>query len=242
MAKGGTRMTELDPVAVAVESALTPPLAEAADEVDAWVRDMARCNSRGWDFTLVGPAPDYLRVRLRAVRVLTEHAYAAGPACDGTNCEQGGAAHCHRCPEAETDNLLRERDQLRAQLAAVHATTEEWRTFALGYRDDPNPAAQAAWRAMAHALCCVLTALDGDPADAAHPLGVVEFPQDITDEEMTRWAAAWDAAQGPERPLTLDLGNRTATFRAKPWPPAHDAVARAAAEQTPHSEGNAADV
>lgn len=88
-------------------------------------------------------------------------------------------------------------------------------------------------------LRLVLAALDGDPADAAHPLGVVEFPQDITDEEMTRWAAAWEAAQGPERPLTLDLGNRTATFRAKPWPAEYDAdaVARETAEQTPHSEG-----
>lgn len=131
--------------------------------------------------------------------------------------------------------LLAERDQLRDRLAAVRGATEEWRTFALGYRDDPNPAAQAAWRAMAHSLCCVLTALDGEPADAVHPLGVVEFPQDVTDEEMTRWAAAWEAAQGPERPLTLDLGNRTATFRTKPWPAEHDAVARETAEQTPPS-------
>lgn len=135
--------------------------------------------------------------------------------------------------------LLAERDQLRDRLTAARAATEEWHAFALEHRDDPDRAAQAAWRAMAHALCCVLTAHDGEPADAAHPLGVVEFPQDITDEEMTRWAAAWEAAQGPERPLTLDLGNRTATFRAKPWPAEYDAVARETAEQTPNSEGNA---
>lgn len=125
--------------------------------------------------------------------------------------------------------------QLRARIAAVRAATEEWHAFALRYRDEPDHAAQAAWWARRTCPRCGLTALDGDPADAAHPLGVVEFPQDITDEEMTRWAAAWEAAQGPERPLTLDLGNRTATFRAKPWPAEYDAdaVARETAEQTP---------
>ena len=229
-------MTEPDPVAVAVESALTPSVAEAAAEVHAWTRAMAERAVNGWDFTAIGPGPELPRLRLRSLRVLAEHAYATGAPCDGQRCEQGGAAHCHRCAEAEADKLLAERDQLRDRLTAVRAATGEWHAFALRYRDEPDPGEQAAWRAMAHSLCCVLTALDGEPADAAHPLGVVEFPQDITDEEMTRWAAAWDAAQGPERPLTLDLGNRTATFRTKPWPPAHDAVARETAERTPHSE------
>lgn len=74
--------------------------------------------------------------------------------------------------------------------------------------------------------------------DAAQPEGIIEFPNGITDEEMTRWAAAWDAAVGPERALTLNVGNRTATFRAKPWPPEYDAdaVARETAKRTPHSE------
>lgn len=65
--------------------------------------------------------------------------------------------------------VLTERDQLRARLAAVHATTEEWHAFALEHRDDPEPAAQAAWRAMAHALGCVLTALDGEPGKKPCP-------------------------------------------------------------------------
>lgn len=39
--------------------------------------------------------------------------------CGGEDCETGGAAHCHRCPEAEADKLLRERDQLRATIDRV---------------------------------------------------------------------------------------------------------------------------
>ena len=107
-------MTEPDPVEVAVESALTPSVAEAAAEVDAWTRAMADRAINGWDFVSIGPGPDLPRLRLRSLRVLTEHAYATGPVCDGTNCEQGGAAHCHRCAEVEADKLLAERDQLRA--------------------------------------------------------------------------------------------------------------------------------
>lgn len=59
--------------------------------------------------------------------------------------------------------LLAERSQLRDRLTAVRAATEEWHAFALRYRDEPDPGEQAAWRAMAHSLCCVLTALDGVP-------------------------------------------------------------------------------
>lgn len=158
-----------DPVAVAVEAALTPSVAEAAAEVHAWTRAMAERAVNGWDFVSIGPGPDMPRLRLRSLRVLTEHAYATGPACDGTNCEQGGAAHCHRCAEAEADNLLAERDRLRDRLTAVRAATEEWHAFALEHRDDPDRATQAAWRAMAHALCCVLTAHDDEPGKKPCP-------------------------------------------------------------------------
>ncbi len=74
-------MTESDPVALAVESALTPSLAEAAAEVDAWTRAMAGRAVNGWDFTAVGPAPDFPRLRLRSVRVLVEHAHATDAPC-----------------------------------------------------------------------------------------------------------------------------------------------------------------
>lgn len=33
--------------------------------------------------------------------------------CDGTRCEQSGAAHCHACAEATLDKVLAERDQAR---------------------------------------------------------------------------------------------------------------------------------
>ena len=224
-------MTELTPVEAAEQvTAFLDALDQHLADYPTAVREAGYIATPTWaDVALTAPT----------LRALAAHAYATGAPCDGQRCERGGAAHCHRCAEVEADKLLAERDQLRARLAAVRAATEEWHAFALEHRDDPDHAAQAAWRAMAHALCCVLTAHDGEPADALPPLGVVEFPQDITDEEMTRWAAAWEAAQGPERPLTLDLGNRTATFRAKPWPAEYDAdaVARETAEQTPHSEG-----
>lgn len=76
-------MTEPDPVAVAVESALTPTVAEAAAEVAAWAQAMAARTVNGWDFTAIGPGPDHPRLRLRAVRVLAEHAAAAGEPDDG---------------------------------------------------------------------------------------------------------------------------------------------------------------
>lgn len=106
-------MTEPDPVAVAVEAALTPSVAEAAAEVHAWTRAMAERAVNGWDMTFVAPGPGSVPLRLRSLRVLAEHAYATGAPCDGQRCEQGGAAHCHRCAEVEADKLLAERDQWR---------------------------------------------------------------------------------------------------------------------------------
>ena len=72
-------MTVPDPVAVAVEAALTPSLAEAATEVDAWTKAMAARTVNGWDFTSVGPGPDFPRLRLRSLRVLVEHAQRDEP-------------------------------------------------------------------------------------------------------------------------------------------------------------------
>lgn len=76
-------MVEPDPVAPAVESALTPTVAEAAAEVTAWAQAMAARTVNGWDFTSVGPGPDFPRLRLRSLRVLTEHAATPGEPDDG---------------------------------------------------------------------------------------------------------------------------------------------------------------
>lgn len=111
-------MTVPDPVAVAVEAALTPTVTEAAAEVAAWAQAMAADAPSGHDVLIAGP--DGSKLRLRAVRVLAAHAYATGAPCDGESCEQGGAAHCHRCPEAESD-ALRERDRLREALTELLA-------------------------------------------------------------------------------------------------------------------------
>lgn len=59
-------------------------------------------------------------VRGAAIRVLLAerkqlHRRLANP-CDGERCEVGGAAHCHRCAEAEADKLLAERDLVRAHV------------------------------------------------------------------------------------------------------------------------------
>lgn len=116
-----TAASEPDPVAVAVEAALTPSLTEAAAEVAAWTRAMAERSVNGWDFTSIGPAPDFPRLRLRSLRVLAEHAYATGEPCDGERCEDGGAAHCHRCAEVEADKLLAERDRLRERVTQLEA-------------------------------------------------------------------------------------------------------------------------
>ena len=110
-------MTEPDPVALAVESALTPSLAEAAAEVDAWAMATAERAAGGWNFTAFGLAPSFPVLRLRSLRVLVEHAYATGAPCDGERCENGGAAHCHKCAEVDADELLKGRDRLRAELA-----------------------------------------------------------------------------------------------------------------------------
>jgi len=114
-------MTELDPVAVAVEAALTPTATEAAAEVSAWAQGMAARAHNGWDMTFIGPSPSLPPLRLRSLRTLAEHAYTTGPPCDGESCEAGGASHCHRCPEAETDNLQAERDRLKQRVAQLEA-------------------------------------------------------------------------------------------------------------------------
>lgn len=66
--------------------------------------------------------------------------------------------------------LADDRDMYRDRWNAARGDAEEWRQHALKHRDEGSPFEQAAWRAMAHALCCVLSALDGDeagkPADA----------------------------------------------------------------------------
>ncbi len=66
-----------------------------------------------------------------AVDVLSEYDTLAGEnrqlqhrilnPCDGESCESGGAAHCHRCAEAEADKLLTERDRLRAAIERVRS-------------------------------------------------------------------------------------------------------------------------
>lgn len=164
-------MTEPDPVAVAVEAALTPSVAEAAAEVDAWTRTMAARTVNGWDFVSIGPGPDLPRLRLRSLRVLTEHAYATGPACDGTICEQGGAAHCHRCAEVEADKLLAERDQLRDRLAAVRELGERW--AALAPADDWGDSMGDT--AAADVGRVLLAALDATPAAEPDPLNLPAY-------------------------------------------------------------------
>ncbi len=58
----------------------------------------------------------------------------------------------------------------------------------------------------------VLAALDQQPDR------IIQFSHDMSGEDVERFRAEWDAARGPERALTVSLDNRTATFRAKPWP------------------------
>lgn len=103
-------MTVPDPVTLAVDAALTPSLAEAAAGVDAFLRvrspDAPDLIERIW-------ADRPYELTASALRVLTKHVYATGAPCDGEQCEEGGAAHCHRCAEAETDKLLRERNEAR---------------------------------------------------------------------------------------------------------------------------------
>lgn len=80
-------MTEPDPVALAVEAALTPSLADAAAEVDAWARAQAADAPAGHDVTLLGL--NGTRLRLRSLRVLTAHAYATGEPCGSERAPAG---------------------------------------------------------------------------------------------------------------------------------------------------------
>ncbi len=66
-----------------------------------------------------------------------------------------------RLKGANTDQGLRDR------LATVRVVAEEWRQYAVGHREEPDPGVDSAWKAMAHALCCVLAAVDGADGDAA---------------------------------------------------------------------------
>ena len=121
--------------------------------------------------------------------------------------------------------LLAERDQLRDRLTAVRTATEEWHAFALEHRDDPDPAAQAAWRAMAHALCCVLTAHDDEPGkkpcpDCAPPVqGHLELEPMPCHQPQGTWASN----HGCDPCATCGRCRIC------------DAVARGAAEQAPDS-------
>lgn len=220
-------MTEPDPVAVAVEAALTPPLAEAGAEVAAWTQAMAARAVNGWDFVSIGPGPDMPRLRLRSLRVLAEHAYATGPACDGTICEQGGAAHCHRCPEAEADNLLAERDRLREgwrRACALLADAgwdgdERWETIRAEV-EEPH-AAPAPLNLPAYAWGESVTWNNGR----------ILVPLNRDDQTVADLELDEDAA-----------GTLAAMLDDAASPDCQQSVARETAEQTPGSEGNAADV
>ena len=184
-------------------------------------------------------------VRGAAIRVLLAerkqlHRRLANP-CDGESCEAGGAAHCHRCAEAEADKLLAERDALRARIAAAEAQVAKHFQIASRYVGEGST-----WAITAQALHAVDRALGG--VQVAHDLhglagGVISFPPDVDAEDMERFRAAWDEAAGPERALTLNVENRTATFRTKPWPDGYDAgpLARENASRTLPSEGGASD-
>lgn len=153
-------MPEPDPVAVALGSALTPALAEAAAEVEAWTRAMAAKTVNGWDFTSVGPAPDFPRLRLRSLRALVQHAYATGEPCDGERCEDGGAAHCHRCAEVDADNLLAERDRLRAENELLLAILRSHQPDACS-RSTAHPPHD--WMRSRHAAHCPGLGAHGEP-------------------------------------------------------------------------------
>lgn len=64
------------------------------------------------------------REQLRAENERLRHRLA-NP-CDGNNCGDGGAAHCHRCPEAGENQLLAERDRLRERLNHARAIASRW--------------------------------------------------------------------------------------------------------------------
>lgn len=186
-------MTESDPVASAVEAALTPSLAEAAAEVAAWTRAMAGRTMNGWDFTSVGPDPDFPRLRLRSLRVLAEHAYATGEPCDGERCEDGGAAHCHRCAEVGADKLLAERDRLRAEAARLDAALEEERRLIDGERRAHEAVTGAAVWMLERARRA-----DGtyrpEPVDEA----IRQLRAPLQPERFTTWPEDW-AAHRSER-------------------------------------------
>lgn len=65
-----------------------------------------------------------------------------------------------RLKSTNTDQGLRDR------LVTVRAVADEWRQYAIGHRDDPEPATASVWKAMAHGMCCVLAAAGGADAEA----------------------------------------------------------------------------
>lgn len=195
-----TAASEPDPVAASVEAALTPSLTEAAAEVATWTRAMAARAANGWDFTSIGPAPDFPHLRLRSLRVLTEHAYATGEPCDGERCEDGGAAHCHRCAEVEADELLAERDRLRAESQRLDAALEEERRLIDGERRAHEArAGAAAW--------FLEGARQSDGTYRPVPVGeaIRQLRAPIEPQQFAKWPEDWaarraerDAARGNE--------------------------------------------
>lgn len=102
-----------------------------------------------------------------------EH-WLANP-CDGERCEQGGAAHCHRCAEAESDSLLRraeaaeaERDQWRATFAQIDEGVQSINGLSIRQIAD---------------------------ADPDHPSAEIIAAAHKTRDELTAWIEAHDAAK-----------------------------------------------
>lgn len=215
----GDLVTELDPAAAAVESALTPSVAEAAAEVTAWTQAMAADAPSGHDVLIAGT--DGPKLRLRSLRVVTEHAYATGAPCDGETCEAGGAAHCHRCAEVEADKLLAERDRLR----------EGWRR-ACALLADAGWDGDERWE--------TIRAEVEEPHAAPDPLNL---PAYAWGESVTwnqgRILVPLNRDNETVADLVLDedaAGTLAAMLEDAAGPDCQQSVARETAERTPHSE------
>jgi hypothetical protein len=113
--------------------------------------------------------------------------------CNGEDCEDGGAAHCHRCAEVDADNLLGERDRLRAESQRLDAALEEERRLIDGERRAHEARAEAAaW--------FLEGARQSDGTYRPEPVGeaIRQLRAALDPQQFTKWPEDW-AAHRAER-------------------------------------------